>query len=47
MQEQNKPADDVTNLLNGMVVDDISMPEDDSMENNTQENVVKKPSGVI
>lgn len=47
MQEQNKPTDDVTSLLNGMVVDDISMPEDDSMENNTQENVVKQSSGVI
>jgi hypothetical protein len=46
MQEPNKPTDDVTSLLNGMVVDDISMPEDDSVENNTQESVVKKSSGV-
>jgi len=30
-----------------MIVDDISMPEDDSMKNNTQENVVKKSGGAI
>ena len=46
MQEQNKPTDDVTSLLNGMVVDDISMPEDDSMENNTQESTTKQSKGV-